>query len=98
HCGGFLESKGQHIVVEIAKRLKEKKLNFKILLVGIIYKGGISQNYYESIIKFINENNLNDVIKIILNETEVLKYFNQADVLVHPTHTEGLPRVVMEAM
>lgn len=98
HCGGFLETKGQHVVVEIAKRLKEQKLDFKVLLVGIIYKGGLSHKYYESIIKFINENNLNDVIEIVLNETEVLRYFEQADVLIHPTHTEGLPRVVMEAM
>ncbi|QTY26671.1 glycosyltransferase family 4 protein [Flavobacterium sp. CS20] len=98
HCGGFLETKGQHVVVEIAKKLKEQELDFKVILVGILYEGGVSQKYYASIKNFINENKLNNDIEIILNETEVLDYFKQADVLVHPTHTEGLPRVVMEAM
>lgn len=98
HCGGFLPSKGQHITIEIAKKLKAKGINFKILLVGIIYKGGESENYYNKILKQINENNLNNYFDIVLNESDVFEYFSKIDVLIHPSYTEGLPRVTMEAM
>lgn len=98
HCGGFLKSKGQHITIEIAKKLKEKSINFKILLVGIIYKGGESEKYYQQIINEIEKNNLTDNFEIVLNNDDVFEYFSKIDVLIHPSYTEGLPRVTMEAM
>src|SRR5690606_15800486 len=42
--------------------------------------------------------NLQNYFELILNQSDVLEYFDQVDVLVHPSHTEGLPRVTMEAM
>lgn len=98
HCGGFLPSKGQHITIEIAKKLKQDKVNFKILLVGIIYKGEASQKYYDKIINQIKAEELEEYFEIVLNKSEVIEYFEKMDVLLHPSATEGLPRVVMEAM
>lgn len=98
HCGGFLESKGQHITIEIAKILREKNIDFKIKLVGIIYKGQASQNYYNKITNDIEINDLKEYFEIILNQPNVLKYFAECDILIHPSSTEGLPRVAMEAM
>ncbi|KMQ68962.1 hypothetical protein ACM39_06690 [Chryseobacterium sp. FH2] len=98
HCGGFLPTKGQNITIEIAKKLKHENVNFKILLVGIIYKGGASQKYYDKIINQIKAEQLEEYFEIILNKSDVLEYFEKMDVLLHPSATEGLPRVVMEAM
>lgn len=98
HSGGFLESKGQHITIEIAKELKRRQKNFKIILTGIIYQGQESRKYYDKIIGLIEENDLVDNFEIVLGKSDVSEYFNRIDVLIHPSSTEGLPRVVMEAM
>jgi glycosyltransferase involved in cell wall biosynthesis len=98
HCGGFLPTKGQDITIEIAKRFKRDNISFKILLIGIVYKGEISQKYYEEILRLIRIHELEDYFEIILNRSDVIEYFGQMDVLLHPSSTEGLPRVVMEAM
>ncbi|MGO2358377.1 MAG: glycosyltransferase family 4 protein [Mesonia sp.] len=98
HCGGFLKSKGQQVLIQIAQKLKTEKIKFKIMLVGIIYKGTESQKYYEELLEEISRLELGDNIDIILNEPDVVKYFAKTDVLIHPSSTEGLPRVVMEAM
>src|SRR5690606_24197374 len=98
HCGGFLPTKGQELMLQIARKLSNKNLKFKILLVGIIYKGGASENYYNKIKNLIVEYGLVNYVELIVNPQNVIPYFVQCDVLVHPTHSEGLPRVVMEAM
>lgn len=98
HCGGFLPSKGQHITVEVAKELKDQNINFKVLMVGIIYKGYSSEKYYKQLLDKIKQYELENYFKIVLNENDVIRYFTKIDVLIHPSETEGLPRVVMEAM
>lgn len=98
HCGGFLQSKGQHIAIKIAIELKKLDINFKIKMVGIVYKGVASERYLDKIKKEIINENLENEIDIVLNKTNVGDNFVQSDVLIHPSSTEGLPRVVMEAM
>lgn len=98
HCGGFLESKGQMLLIEIAKELKIKNIQFKIIIVGIVYKGQQSEKFYNKLVKLITDLDLNDKFEFVLNQSNALEYFDQCDILVHPTHTEGLPRVTMEAM
>lgn len=98
HSGGFLQSKGHLLIVEIAKRLKEERVKFKIYMTGIIYKGNQSKQFYDEVIHEINQYGLSDCIEIVLNKSDVKEYFLLADVLLHPSETEGLPRVVMEAM
>lgn len=96
--GGFLPSKGLHLAVKIAQRLIEEKVDFQITITGIIYKAEYSQLYYEKIKNRIETNHLEDYIKLVVNHNDVREYFEWCDVLVHPSDTEGLPRVVMEAM
>ena len=97
HSGGFLPSKGQHLAVEIAKDLKDNGINFELILVGTIYTGGGSNKYYESVIELIDSYQLRDQIKVLVNQTNILSLFEKADVLIHPSTTEGLPRVALEA-
>lgn len=96
--GGFLPSKGLHLAVKIAQRLKEEKIDFQITITGIIYKAEYSQLYYKKIKKQIDNNHLEEYIKLVVNHNDVREYFEWCDALVHPSDTEGLPRVVMEAM
>jgi len=98
HCGGFLPTKGQELIIELAEILRNEDFNFKIRLVGVIYKGHKSNLFYQYIRDLIDSKGLINYFEFIVNQYDVLKCFAQCDVLVHPSHTEGLPRVVMEAM
>lgn len=98
HCGGFIKTKGQHIVIEIAHELKKRNINFRVLLVGMVYKGYHSNKYFEMIKDNIINLGLEDYVEIVLNKSNVIEYFAMSDILIHPSSTEGLPRVVMEAM
>jgi glycosyltransferase involved in cell wall biosynthesis len=98
HCGGFLKSKGQELIIEIAKILKEKKINFKVNIVGIVYKGSESEYFFERIKKLVFDYDLEKHVNLVVNSNDVISYFSKCDILIHPTTTEGLPRVVMEAM
>jgi len=98
HCGGFLKTKGQHVSVEVAKKLKKNNVSFKMYMTGIIYKGQNSEEYYDTLIKEIKEYELTEEVKVILNPPNILEYFDKSDVLLFPSYTEGLPRVVLESM
>lgn len=97
-CGGFITTKGHHIAVLIADELKKRGVKFKLTIIGMIYVTKSSKKYYEDVIKQIKELGLDSEIEIILNETDVTKYFKEQHVLIHPSATEGLPRVGLEAL
>ncbi|MDO4230097.1 MAG: glycosyltransferase family 4 protein, partial [Capnocytophaga sp.] len=96
--GGFLKSKGQHVCIAVAKKLKNLNIPFKMRLTGIIYKGDSSNKYYQSIRNFIVDNKLEKDIEIILDPPNIMDYFKVCDILIHPSSTEGLPRVCLEAL
>ena len=97
HSGGFLPSKGHHVSIEISKKLKDLGIDHFLYLTGIIYKEQVSREYYKSIVDQINRYELNNYIEIVVNKNNVQTYFEQADIFIHPSDTEGLPRVIMEA-
>lgn len=98
HAGGFLPEKGQHVSIEIAKILKERGNNFTMILAGIIYKGEKSDKYFNNILNKIKEYDLEKEVIIVNNKSNVIPYFRACDAVIHPSSTEGLPRIVMEAM
>lgn len=98
HAGGFLKDKGQLVSLKAARVLKDKGVDFKLILAGIIYKGSESESFYNHVKKLISEYDLEKHVEIVLNKSNVVSYFNAADILIHPSETEGLPRVIMEAM
>lgn len=98
HCGGFLESKGQLLLIDIAKELICKNIKFKFIIVGIVYEGQASEKFFEKFSTLVKQSGLSEKFDFILNKPNALKYFDQCDILVHPTYTEGLPRVAMESM
>ena len=98
HSGGFLPEKGLHTSIEIARKLKEQGLSFKLIIAGIVYKGHISEKYYDEIKKLIKRYNLEKEVELVVGKSNIISYFRACDVLIHPSETEGLPRTVMEAM
>ena len=96
--GGFLKTKGQHICVKIAKKLKSLNIPFRMQLTGVIYHGESSTNYYRSILNLIAKYGLEKEVKIELNPPNIMDFFRACDILIHPSYTEGLPRVCLEAL
>lgn len=96
--GGFLPTKGLHVAVEVAKLLKEKSFPFKMIITGIVYNSKASQTYYSYILKLIEDYNIADSIQLEVGRSSVIEYFKASDIFMHASDTEGLPRVVMEAM
>lgn len=98
HCGGFLHTKGQHIAIEIARELVKQSISFKLILIGVVYTGGSSKSYYKSILNLIDKYGLKEQVQIIVNEPNPMEYFKQSNLLLHPSSSEGLPRVALEAL
>lgn len=98
HSGGFIPEKGVHISVEVAKKLDETGLNFKLIIAGFIYSESRSKKYYQEILELIKQYNLEERIQLIVNNSNIIDYFNSCDVLIHPSSSEGLPRVLLESM
>lgn len=96
--GGFLADKGLHIAVEVARILKERGFPFKLIITGIIYKGPESAIYHQRIVDLIKSYNLCKDVELVVGKSNVIDYFRASDCLIHPSSTEGLPLVVMEAM
>ena len=97
-AGGFLPAKGHRVILGIAKMLKERGVNFEITIAGIVYKGEASKKFYEEICKTIKEEGLDDNVRIVVDSNDVNALFKWCDIFCHASDTEGLPRVVMEAM
>ncbi len=98
HCGGFLPAKGQDLSISLAKKLKENKINFKMILMGAVYDTPVSENFLKKIRNEITQYQLDDHIELLLNQKDPYSIFKNSDILIHPSDTEGLPRVIMEAL
>lgn len=97
-CGGFLKDKGLHIAIKVAKELRNRKFPIKLIITGVIYKNEESVQYSAYIDKLVEELDLSKYVHIVRNKSNVMEYFRACDCLIHPSLTEGLPLVVMEAM
>lgn len=98
NCGGYLRSKGLHNTLIIAKKLKALGIDFEVDIVGVLYEGSLSANYLRELNVFIEENSLQGNVFLHQDIKEMAPFYSKANLLIHPTSSEGLPRVVMEAM
>lgn len=98
NIGGYIQTKGLHLTLEIASKLKERNIDFHIDIIGTLYKAEHSIKYYRFLKEFINENDLSNHVDLHQNIKDMSSFYENSDILIHPTFTEGLPRVIMEAM
>ena len=92
--GRIEESKGQHLLIEAAKRLKEEKVPAKIFFVGHAMK----ESYLDELKEMVRSSGLEEMV-IFYGFTKNPHHFMQASdaiVLATPCETFGL--VVIEAM
>lgn len=91
--GSFNENKGQKEAIYASDIIKHKyQIPFQLLLVG-----ANRDKYTNEIKELIKQRELTQQIKVIDFTSSILNYYQQADVLITCSASEGLPRVIIEA-
>lgn len=93
----LLPTKGQHTAIETANLLKKKGLDFVMWLTGDV-KMGVGNKYYEYLQQLISDYGLGTNVFLLGDRKDIYALMRLSDVIVFPTHTEGLGRVIEEAM
>ena len=90
NIGRLTDQKDQLTLLKSIKILKEKKVSFKLLIMG----RGVER---KNLLNYINENNLHKDIKIISFHDNPFPILKKADLFVLSSKYEGLPNVLLEA-
>ncbi|MGP9710913.1 glycosyltransferase [Psychrobacter sp. AOP29-E1-7] len=96
-CIGSLAQmyKGADVMLEAVKYINEKNCGFSINLTWL--GDGIYKSEMQTLAKKLN---IDDKVQFLgsVNSETVFNEIDLSDLFVHPSRTEGLPRVVIEAM
>ena len=104
--GNYLYVKGVIDFINAAKICIEKGLDIEFWMIGDNgkQKKSILKKYFkysqdarEEIVDFINENKLEDKIKLIPFTTNITSYYQQIDILCFPSHFNAPGRPIFEA-
>ena len=89
--GALNKRKGEFDLVKALSKLNNDKVKLKIIGDG---------NERENLLKLIDSTGLSTSITLIKNlpHNELINYLELADVFVLPSYSEGLPKVLLEAM
>lgn len=91
--GRIEKEKGIWELLEAVKLLRTERDDFKIFLVGSVNNDTLYQ-----VDRFINQNNLESQVIIIGKVKDVKPWYHLSDVFLLPSHSEGLPMVILEAL
>lgn len=94
-AGSLIPVKGLEHLLEIADLLKDQPIQINIY--GDFIKEG-NQSYKNKIIRTINSKGLNQKLSFFGWVEDVETIYSDNDVLILTSNSEGLPRVVLEAM
>jgi glycosyltransferase involved in cell wall biosynthesis len=91
--GRLVNAKGQGVLIQAAKILADRDINFSLQFVG---DGPDKENLEQ----FSTTHNLNSKINFLgkVNHNDIKNLQQQADIFVLPSFAEGIPIVLMEAM
>lgn len=92
-----VKEKGHHIAIEALYKLKKKNINIDLLIPGTV-PTGVDNSYYDHLQDLIVKYNLKENVYFIGWRENLIADIVQCDVVVLPSHTEGFPRSVIEAM
>lgn len=87
--GRLIESKGIHELIKAFSEINRDKI--KLLIVG-------EGPFRSELEKLISRLNLGSNIQLLGSQQNVNKFFEKADYFVFPSHFEGLPGALIEAM
>lgn len=87
--GRLTLSKGFHVLIEAFSKVNLS--NWSLYIAG----DGVEKDSLE---KLINEYNLSNKIKLLGWVKDKKSFFDKIDIFIHPSLTEGMPLVIIEAM
>jgi glycosyltransferase involved in cell wall biosynthesis len=90
--------KGAHILIDVIRKTLENNKNIFFTIVGWQQKSGSINKYATEVEDKIRKLNLNTNIKIISNTNDIIEYYKNADLMVHPSLNESFGIVLLEAM
>lgn len=90
HVGRFVVQKNHMFMIDIAEKLRNKGVKFKLLLVGA---GDLEKSVREK----TAEKNLFDSVVFLGRRNDIFDLMHMADVMLLPSTSEGLPTVAIEA-
>jgi len=86
--------KGQHVLIDALKLLKEQKMTLRVAMAGPI----MDQQYFQQLLQQIENNGLSSVVKYLGVTQEAEKVMSCCDVVVLTTYCETFGLVLVEAM
>ncbi|MHA1265165.1 MAG: glycosyltransferase family 4 protein [Candidatus Helarchaeota archaeon] len=94
--GRIYPLKGLKELISALVQIKKQYPKLVLLVVGKIF----SKSYYQEILKLIKNNHLHKTIKFIGNVSyNIIPYlYRAADIFLLPSYSEGMPKVILEAM
>ncbi|MFI4912711.1 MAG: glycosyltransferase family 4 protein [Sedimentisphaeraceae bacterium JB056] len=92
HVAFQCKEKGTFEIIEAAKSLPD---NVSISLIGIV-----SDDNRDKILDSISDVGVSEKVRLLgpIDKPRLWDYYKNADVMLFPSHSEGFPNVVMEAM
>ena len=94
-CGIICENKGQFVVIKALKELQKRGYaNIKLIIIG----GGIDGDYGQQIMRYIDDNKMQDSVEIHPFCNDLTEYRKEADIAVMSSVHEALGRVTVESM
>ena len=94
--GQLVRTKGQHAAIEVARILKEKDFDFVMWVVGDQKVG--DENYSVLLQELINRYQLQQNAFLLGWRDDMAALMKLSQFVIVPTHTEGLGKVIEEAM
>lgn len=93
--GNLFTYKGHGDLLECLAQLKARRpdLSWKLNIIG-----RNQENNLEKYNKFLSDNNLQDCITFIGPSNDISYFLAKSHLHIHPSHTEGLPNSIIEAM
>ncbi|MBA2859847.1 glycosyltransferase [Methanococcus maripaludis] len=91
NVGGLRYIKNQLLLIKAFEKLKEKRKNIKLVIIG---EGSLRKQLEE----YIQKNNLENDVYLLGFRENPFKYVSKADVFVLSSKFEGFGRVLIEAM
>tara|TARA_X000000950_G_scaffold90738_1_gene114099 strand:+ start:1759 stop:2862 length:1104 start_codon:yes stop_codon:yes gene_type:complete len=89
NVGRFTDQKDQLTLLKSVNEIK-KEINIKVLIIG----RGVN---FPKLNKFINDNKINNIVKILNFKKNPFPYLKKADLFLLTSRFEGLPNVLLEA-
>lgn len=98
HAGTFIRTKGHHISMLVAHKLKEQDIHFKMKIAGLIIINEESEQYFNGLKMMLSKLQLSDSVEFIVDNHNLSYEMKNTNILINPSFTEGLSRVCLEAM